>query len=296
MPNQSLEVRIETTADTPGGKLAAAALNQTSDAARRLQRVFDSTAGDASIAESLQGMARGAEDAQKACEQWSQRLHEEFTRPSKDPESKPPAAGNTASDAAQEWAIGPEIAARDARARRMDVWRLPGADRRAGAVERDLAAAHFAASEAKTGATGESPLATAARPPARSPVAAATQAVPPGALGTRNRAAVGADSSQTVQAATGSGQAWAAQDRDLSSAQDRVDPAIKALLVEIGKMQDRHVNALKQAVDVISGASRTVDGMVGLMRTVIARQAQLQGEQAAMAQQMAAWARSTQIP
>jgi hypothetical protein len=75
-----------------------------------------------------------------------------------------------------------------------------------------------------------------------------------------------------------------------------VDPAIKALLVEIGKMQDRHVNALKQAVDVISGASRTVDGMVGLMRTVIARQAQLQGEQAAMAQQMAAWARSTQIP
>jgi outer membrane murein-binding lipoprotein Lpp len=71
---------------------------------------------------------------------------------------------------------------------------------------------------------------------------------------------------------------------------------MKALLVEVAKMQDRHVDGLKQAVDVIAGTAETVDGLMGLMRTMVAHQQQLESDQSAMAQQLAAWARTTQIP
>jgi ABC-type transporter Mla subunit MlaD len=79
-------------------------------------------------------------------------------------------------------------------------------------------------------------------------------------------------------------------------AADPIEPALKALLSEVAKMQDRHVNGLRQAVDVIASHSNTVDGLIQFMQTMAAHQEQLRADLNAHAQQLAATARSTQIP
>jgi hypothetical protein len=297
MPDESLEVLIKTTAGASGGKPAAVALNQTSDAAQRLQRIFESTKGDPGIAESLKGMARGTDDAQRAYEQWSQHLHEDFTRLAKGLDMKRLAAGKAAADRAGEGAAEPEAAARDAGPKRLGGRPMRGAEACAAEAKGLLPAAQSATSEAKMESAEESrPVTNAARAAAQNAAAAAKQLGSSGAFGDREQVALPAEAGETARANRGPAQALTQQDRDASWAEDRVDPAIKALLAEVAKMQDKHLNGLKQAVDVISGASQTVDGLVGLMKTAIAHHAQLQGEQIAMAQQMAAWARSTQIP
>jgi hypothetical protein len=103
-------------------------------------------------------------------------------------------------------------------------------------------------------------------------------------------------SATAARARNGGGPALPQQEQDATSAEDRVDPAMKALLMEVAKVQDKYINGLKQAVDAITGTSETVDGLVGLMSTMVAHQQQLQSDQSAMAQQLAAWARTTQIP
>jgi len=118
----------------------------------------------------------------------------------------------------------------------------------------------------------------------------------PGASGDLERAAATAEAGERAGASNGGGRALTQPERDALSAGDQIDPAMKALLAEVAKMQDKHVNGLKQAVEVITGTSETVDGLVGLMRTMVAHQQQLQSDQNAMAQQLAAWARTTQIP
>ena len=281
MPDESLEVLAKTTAGTSGGKPAAAAPAQRSDATQRLQHIFESTMGDPGIAESVKGMARAADDAQRAYDQWSQHLHAALTRVALDWTGL--AAAKAAAEAAEKRAAGPEAAAREVTAARLEGgsrFGIGNAEPRAEEARGKLPAAQFAASEAETEAREKYRPAAAKQPGAR------------GALGDVEGVAVTVETGETARTNPGPGQALTQQDRDAASAEDPVDPAMKALLVEVAKMQDKHVNGLKQAVNVIIGTSQTVDGLVGLIKTAIARQAQLQGEQTAMAEQMAAWARS----
>ena len=140
------------------------------------------------------------------------------------------------------------------------------------------------------------PATDAAKAGAENAAALAKPPGAPGAFGDLERAAATPEAGERAGARNGGGRALTQQERDALSAGDQIDPAMKALLVEVAKMQDRHVDGLKQAVDVIAGTAETVDGLMGLMRTMVAHQQQLESDQSAMAQQLAAWARTTQIP
>jgi hypothetical protein len=279
MPDESLKVLIKTTAGAPGGKPGVAALDRTSDAARRLQDIFESTKGDPGIAESVRGMAQGAGDARPAYGQRSQHPHEDLMQAVKDLDRRQMPAAMAAGDAAGKRATGPETGGR------------------AREAKDELPAAPFAASEARLKAGDKYPPATdAAKAEAQNAAAAAKQPGAPGIYGGVEQVAVTVESGETAGTSQGPGQALTQQDRDASPVEDRVDPAIKALLAEVGKMQDRHLNGLQQAVDMIAGTAQTVDGLIGLMKAMAARQQRIEGDQGALVRQMVEWARSTQIP
>jgi hypothetical protein len=261
MPDESLDILNRTTADACGGTQAAAALNQTSDAAKRLQAIFDSTRREAGSGESAakardtaENLGRGfgelagrmregggaANQAQMAYDQPSQDLHEDLTRAAKDLDN--------------------------------DIAKLRG-DKPA-----------------------QMGLVQARQTAAENAVVPAKQPGPPGAFGDRAGAAATAEAGETAGAKSQGGRALTQQGRDVLLAGDEIDPAMKALLVEVAKLQDQHVNGLKQAVAVMASHSTTVEGLAGLMRTIAAHQEQLRSDVNAHAQQLAAWARTTQIP
>ena len=77
---------------------------------------------------------------------------------------------------------------------------------------------------------------------------------------------------------------------------DPIEPAIKALLSEMAKMQDQRMHGLRQAVDVIATHADAMDGLIQFMQTIAAHQEQLRADVNDHGQQLAAWARATQIP
>lgn len=286
-------------AEASGGKQVSPVLNRTGDAAQRLQRIFESTKGDPGIAESLKGMARGAEDAeggvkrlgpaQESAKRSALELgeaHKELHRMMHLLTEQSPLLG-----VALKGAFSPVSAAMMA----------------ATMVFRELAQAEQG-SLAKAGDTAEGfdqwiqrmheDFTRVAKDPDGKPLAAAPakQLGAPGALGDVEQAAVTVETGETASAKNRAGRALTQPSQEANAAGDPIDPAMKALLQEVAKMQDRHVNGLKQAVEVITGTSHTVDGLVGLMKRLVAHQEQLRADMNGHAQQLAAWARTTQIP
>jgi len=321
VPDESLHILKKTTADTTGGTQATASLNQRSDAAKRLQAIFDSIKGEPGSAELLAkasdtagNLGRGfgemagpmregvkaANEAQMAYDRWSQHLHEDLTRVAKDLDNdnaKLRGDETAPMGLMQAEKAAAEAVARGMTAKGLEGQQIPGDERRAEEAKGRLPAGQFAASEAKMEARERyRPATDAAKAGAENAAALAKPPGAPGAFGDLERAAATPEAGERAGARNGGGRALTQQERDALSAGDQIDPAMKALLVEVAKMQDRHVDGLKQAVDVIAGTAETVDGLMGLMRTMVAHQQQLESDQSAMAQQLAAWARTTQIP
>ncbi len=324
MPDESLDILIKTTADTSGGKHVSPALNQTGEAAQRLQRIFESTKGDSGIAESVKGMARGAEEAERGLRRLEPaqasakksaselgEAHKELHRMMQLVTEQSPLLG-----VALEGAFSTVSAA--IMAATVVFRELAQAEPASPAKARDTAAslaegfggmagpiseAVNAANEAQTAYNqwsqhSHEDFMRAAKDLDRKQLAAAPakQLGAPGAFGDVERAAVTVGTGETARARNRGGRALTQQERDAISAGDQIEPAMKALLQEVAKMQDKHVNGLKQAVEVITGTSQTVDRLVGLMKTLVAHQEQLRADMNAHAQQLAAWARTTQIP
>ena len=265
-------------------------------AAERLQRIFDATKGDALIAESLKALTRAAAPAQPAHDSGSRHPREDSSLVEKDPAAEPAAAAKGAAGVGAKPAARVEPAPRQPRAKDSEGQQIPESGSGAHQAGGRLPAAPLAAARAELEAGGKYPPGAEAAEAATEYAAAASQAGKPGALAEMRRAALGVEARETAIAGRGSGQASTPQDRAGNPVEDLVDPAIKALLAEVARMQDKHLNGLRQAVEVIAGTSETVDGLLGLMQTMAARQQQVQDDQSALAQQMAAWARSSLIP
>jgi hypothetical protein len=296
VPDESLNILNKTTADTAGGTQTTASPKQRSDAAERLQAIFDSIKGGEGV--------NAANEAQRAYDRWSQHLHEDLTQLAKDLDySVAKLRGDETAPMGlmQAQKAAAEAVAREVTAKGLEGRQIPGDERRAEEAKGRLPAGQFAASEAKMEAREERES-TRHKEEGRSsdfrllPSSSYLPPPAPGAPGELERTAATTEAGERAGAKSGGGRALTQQERDALRAGDQVGPAMKALLVEVAKMQDQHVNGLKRAVDVIAGTSETVDGLVGLMRTIAARQQQLQSDQSAMAQQLAAWARTTQIP
>jgi len=286
-------VRMKTVAAS-GAEEAAAALNLTTGAAKRLQAIFDSTKGDPAIAASLaktrdaaenlgrgfgdlpgptRGAVNAANEPQRALNQWSQPSPEDATRIANDLQAKPLAAAKAAVEPAEKRAAGAEAAGRDVAAKPAE-----------------------AANEAPA---KPRPRTDAAKPAAEYAAAPAIRLGAPGASADlRSRFGIGirTEVGEKPGAKNRGGPAATQPQREAMPAADPIEPAIKALLSEVAKMQDQHVKGLRQAVDVIASHSNTVDGLIQFMQTMAAHQEQLRADLNAHAQQLAATARSTQIP
>ena len=144
---------MKQTADAASGKEAAAALNQRTGVAKRLQAIFDSTKGDPGIAESLAktrdaagNLARGfgdmagpgwgavnaPDDAPRADDQSSQPLPGDSSRMAKHLDGKRLAAAVAAAEPADRRATGPEAAGRDVAAKQVERRQIPKDERPRG--------------------------------------------------------------------------------------------------------------------------------------------------------------------
>jgi len=310
---------MKQSADASGGKEAAAALNQSAEVAKRLQVIFDGTKGDPGIAESLAktrdaagNLARGfgdmagpgwgavnaPNDAQRAGDQSSQPLPEDPNRLAKPPDGTRLAAAMAAAEPADRRATGPEPAGRDAAAKRLERRSRFGIGKDKHPEEEakgKLPAAPLGPSEA-TSVAPEKP-----RPPTDAAQAAA-RANPLGAPGAsgdlESRFGIGirAEAGERTGARNRAGPASTQQEREPIPALDPVEPAIKALLSEVARMQDQRMHGLRQAVEVIATHSEAMDGLIQFMQTIAAHQEQLRADVTAHGEQLAAWARTTQIP
>ena len=300
MPDENFDILTKTPAGTAGGTQATASLHPRSEAAKRLQAIFDSTKGEPGSGELPAEAINTARDLGRAFGEVAGAMREGANAANK-AQMGLMQAQKAAAEAAEGRATRPEAVAREVAARGLEGEQIPGDQRRAEEAKGKLPAGQFAAPEARIEAPKEQ-AGTGEKEKGRSsdfshlPPSLCLSPLSPGAAGGLERATATAEAGERAGARNEGERALSQPKRDAPPAGDQMDPAMKALLVEVAKVQARHLDGLRQAVDVITGTSETVDRLVGLMRTMAAHQQQLQSDQSAIAQQLAAWARTTQIP
>ena len=307
---------MKSATEASGAKEAALALNQTTDAAKRLQAIFDRAKGEPGIAESptktrdaAGDLARGsadmagpvraavspANDAQRANDPWSQPLPGDSSRTAKHLDGKSLAAALAPSEPAERRATGPQAAGREVAAKRSERRQIPK-DEHPGeevpAAPLGAAEATGAAPETHRPATDAPTDAPQAAAPAKPLRAAGASGDLESRFGIRSRAEAG----ERADARNRRGPASTQPERDAMPAGDPIEPAIKALCSEMTKIQDQRMRGLRQALEVIATHSDAMDGLIQFMQTLAAHQEQLRADLNDHGRQLAAWARTTQIP